>query len=555
MKRVSSIVWLILGLASALYSQKGGDGGIGGHIRYEHQYQEVSVNDNLLISLRRAPSVDLRKSGFISSKYFLAYTLRTALSTTFQTSRYSTERNDSRQFHWNEYDVNFLFFQKSPVTIQLASREYTTDVRYDYGALDTRSGTRDREHRVNFSVTRVPFLPLINLAYRTNRSWSIVNAPYEQKSEQFSFSAATRNGSEASANVSGSLSSFRERFTGISERILTVQFNGTRQFSERHAISLGSEFNKYGTYSALSGGLSYGGAISRKLRINSGLRGQNSSGRSYSFRSVSTTQSASLVLDEHFRGGVNLSAGTGIAVSDIRGDRRRVPNHNWIGSFNLSHSRQTALFQTSNNISMSYGGRVSGNRLTFWRFGLSNTIQRSVGLFDLKGTYNFSTLLNKNGTDWSATNNYVEGEGSARLPQGIRSRTSLDYRSYTYGGDGPKSANRHTLNFKQHLTGKFNYVIPFSLGLGGSVHWYYAFLRGRTYGWNITFASPHFFLKSLYANYLYRRSYDPYYDKESREQTASFTYRWRSLNFQLHLREMKLFSTQREVRFMVERAL
>lgn len=555
MKRASVIVWLIILATSVLHPQGGSNGGINGYVRYEHQYQEVSVNDNLLITARRSPSVDLRKTGFISSKYLLAYTLRTALTANYQTTRYSTVRNDTRHLLWNEYDVNLLFFQRSPVTFEVASREYTTDIRYDYGLLDTRSGTRDRAHRLALSVARIPFLPAINLAYRTNRSWSLVSLPYEHKSEQISFSAATRNTAEASASVTGTITSFKERYSGISERILTLQFNGTRQFSERHALSLGSEFNKYSSYSSLSGGASYAGIFSDRLRFNSSLTGQNSSSRSYSVRSVSATQGANLTVDDHFRGSASLVTGTGVAIVNVGSDRRRIPSHNWSGSTSLNHSRSISGFQVTNNLSFSYGRRIYGNRISFWRFGLSNSLHRSVGLFDLKGTYNYSTLLNSNGSDWSSTSNYAMLDVSARLPHGIRSRSSLDYRSYVYGGDGPKTVDRKTVSFKQNLTGNFNFVIPFSLGLGGSVHWFYTFLKGKTYGWDITFASPNFFLRSLYANYLYRRSFDPYYNRESREQTASFTYRLRSLNFQLQLREMKLFTTHREIRFLVERTL
>jgi len=551
MKRGLIIAASFLFLPAGLFSQAGP---LSGSLRYEHQYQEILVNGALLTSLRRSPSLNLNTKGFFSSKNFVYYTLRTSLNTNFRTSHTPSSIYDTRQLLWNAYDVNLFFLQSSPVNFDVAAREYTTDIRYDYGSADLRSGTRDREVRANFSVIRVPFLPTINVGYRRSRSYSIVHQPYEQVTSQYTFSASSSNLSGGSANVSGSLSDFRERYSGFGERILTLQMNGQQLLEPGHQLTFGSEYNKYGSYSALSGGLGYGGVLDDGVRISSSVTGQNASGRNYAVRSVSASQGISVKQGDHLQWGGSLSGGAGVSTLALGGAPRRIPTSNWTGSVNLSHNRNFGALMLVNNLSFGYGERLYIDRQSFWRASLGNTLQRTVGRFALNATYNFSTLVNSNSFSWRSVEHYAMFSATGTLPAAIRSRSTLDYRSYTYGGSRPTGSDQITLNGSQSFDGNFTMVIPFTLGAGGAIHWYLASLRGHTYSWHVRFQSSNFFMKSLYAGYQYQRRFDPYYNKESREQSATLSYRWRSLAFGLTAREITLFSRQRDIRFTVERS-
>ncbi len=539
-------------MASAAFSQLGP---IGGEIRYEHQYQDVLVNGNLLTSLRRSPSINLSTTGSIKSEHFIFYTLRTSFTAGFRTSRSSHSAVSTRQFLWNEYDVNLLFLQTAPVNFQLATREYTTEIRYDYQGLRNRGGTRDHQDRIGVALTRVPFFPLVNFSFIRNKSWAIVGDPFEQLSLQYVFSASSRNGTDGHASVSGSLSEFREKYSGISERILSLQFDGSRSLAERHHVNFGSEFNKYASYSGLSGGVAYGGILNDVIRLTTGLTGQSASSVNFSVYSVSASQGVQITQNEFFKWGLGIGGGTGVTTFRRYGERVRLANDNWNGNINLNHVRSVGTFNVANNLTLAYGERSYLETISFYRIGLSNSAHRSVGRFLVNAAYNYSHLSNSGNGTWRSTEHFALIGVSGTLPGEIRSRSTADFRSYDYGGDRLTASDQSTINLAQTFDGSFKHVIPFTLGAGASVHYFFAGLRGHTYGWNASFQTSQLFLKGLYASYRYARSFDPYYRRASLEHSASFSYRWRLLSFQLTLRERTVFSRQRDIRLSVERSL
>ncbi len=552
MKRLVIIGWASVLLASAAFPQLGR---LSGEIRYEHQYQDVLVNGTLLTSLRRSPSISLNTDGFFTSPNFIYYTLRTSLNTSFRTSHSASSLVTTRSYLWNAYDVNVFFFQIAPANFQLSTREYTTDIRYEYQGLKNRGGTRNHEDRVGLALVRVPYLPLVNFSYRRNRSWSIVGDPYENLSNQYVFSASSRNGTTGHASVTGSLSDFRETHSDYYERILSVQFDGSHSLSEEHQVTIGSEYYKYGSYSALSGGLAYGGRLAEGVRMNSGVNGQSASSVNYSARTVSTTHSVQFTPGQNFRLGAGVNAGTGVALNRVGGVTRRIENHNWSGSLSLGHTRNAGGLGLSNNISLAYGERRYFEKLGFYRIGVNNGVHKSVGRFVFNAAYNFSYQSNRNAARWSSTDHFALIAATGTLPGAIRTRTSADFRSYTYDGNRITASDQSSLNLLQSFDGSFKHLIPFTLGAGASVHYFFIGLRGHTYGWNASFQSSEFFVRGLYAAYRYTRSFDPYYRRESLEHSASFSYRWRLLSFQLTLREREVFNRLRDVRFSVERTL
>ncbi len=530
-------------------------GPVSGDIRYEHQYQDVLVNGSLVTSLRRSPSINLTTSGSIRSEKFIFYSIRTGLTAGFRTSQSSQSLVETRNILWNAYNVNVFFLQTAPVNFQLASREYANDTRYEYQGLRSRGGTRDHEDRIGLSLVRVPFVPLINLTFTRNKSWSVVGEPFEQRTHQYVFSASSRNGVDGHASVTGSLSEFREKYSGFSERILSLQFDGSRTLSERHQVTVGSEYSKYASYSALSAGASYAGELSGAVRINSGLNGQNASSRNYSIRTVSASQRIQIVQDKNFTWGLGAGGATGVTILPQREGRERIPTNDWNANLNLNHVRSLGGLSVANNVALTYGRRNYLEELTYYRLGVTNSANRNIGKFLVNATYNFSYLENRNSGSWRSTEHFAMLNLTGTFPPSIRSRSTADFRSYDYGGDRLTASDQSTLNLAQSFDGSFRHVIPFTLSAGASVHYFFAGLRGHSYGWNTSFQSSQFFLKDLSASYRYSRSFDPYYRRESLEQTARLSYRWRLLNLQLTLRERTVFSRLRDVRFSVERSL
>lgn len=552
MSRATIIVWASLLFCAPSFPQLNR---ISGDIRYEHQYQEVQVHGTLLTALRRSPTLNLNTKGSFVSDNFIFYTLRTSLATSFRTTHSAGATVTSRQILWNEYDVDLFFFQIAPANFQLSSREYTTDFRSEYSGLRSRGGTRNHEDRMSFSLVRVPFLPLVNFSYQRNTSWSIIGEPYRNHSNQYTFSASSKNGTDGHATVTGSLSEFGEETSGFYERILNLHFDGSRNLAEGHQLSLGSEYYKFGGYSSVSGGAGYTGTFGPDVIGGSTVNAQRAGGLYYSARAVNGSQSVQWTQNENFQYGAVVSGGAGVTINSYTGVPRRIDHSAWNGAMNVNHTRSAGGLNVNNNLSFGYGRRRYIDVVDFYRIGLNNSLNRSVGSFALNATYNFSHLSNRNGYSWTTTEHYASLSATGRLPGAIRSRSNADFRSYVYGGAQMTASDQSSLNLSQGFDGSFKHVIPFSLSAGASVHYFFVGLRGHSYGWNAAFQSPRFFLANLYASYRYSRTYDPYYRRESLEHSAGFSYRWRLLSFQLTLRERRVFSTMRDVRFSVERSL
>jgi hypothetical protein len=528
---------------------------LGGSIRYEFKYEDVLANSTLSSTRFHVPSVFLLKKGSIYSPNIFSYAVSTSFTASYQNTLSTQTYSKGTQFHWNEYDLNLYFLQTSPVKLQLSSREYTDDLKYEYSTLSFRSKTRNHQDVVNFEMDRVRYMPRLSFTYIRNKAWSLEGASFDQRSDQYNFSAYSRNGSDGYASVVGSLSDFHERSIGFSERILTVQFDGSQNLAEGHTVTLGSEFDRYDNYSSLTGGLSYAAMLSPSLGINTGLNGQNSSSRNFSYYSAGVSQGVRFTLDEHFRLGLRGSASAGASTSQLLLRPTRTRNDRWEGLFDIGHVRALGAVNVTNNLALTYGKFQYLDSFSYYSLVFSNGANTTVGTFAINGTYNFSYHKNNSTLAWQSWENTALLSANGMLPGMIQSQTMADFRSVDYSGFAVTASDLSSLKFSETLGRSFAHLIPFTIRVRGSVQYFYRGVSGRTYSFGASFQSPRFFINNLTASYIFRRDYDPFYRILTINHDATFTYRWRLLSFQLGFFERVEFSRIRQVRFTVERAL
>lgn len=550
MKRVVTILWLLL---VSCFQSFGQLYAIRGELRYEHQYQDVLSRDFLFTSLRRSPSVNLSTSGSFISKRILFYTVRTSLNASYNTSHSGGGTFKGTQYLWNLYDVNLMFLQSSPINFSIGAREHTMKSKYAYGWLNTMGGTRQQEQRINLSLQRISFLPVTTFMYQRTRSWSVYGMPSEQISNQYSFSATASGGSSSSLNLFGNLSEFSDRYNNTSDRILTLELNGSKQLSERHQVGVGAGYTRYPTYSGLSGGVMYGGNLSEQIQISTNLSGQNTSTASYTNHSYGLSQSVRIFQDNHLKYGLSFNSGTGTSIYSSSNNGSKISSFNWATSANVEHQRSIGIIGFANFLSIQYGARQYRYRYSFMGVNVSNTLHSSIGGWGIEGTYNFYSQYNKSSVAWYLMGNSANIAVSGKLPENINSRTTINYNDNHNGGAVEAIDNQRSLSANQSFDASYYYQIPFTLSLSGSVHWYFLHLQGRTYGWQARFGSPNFFVRGLRVSYSYDRHFDPYYHKENAEHNFVLTYQWRALSFELTARQLRFIDRTRDVVFTVSR--
>jgi hypothetical protein len=528
---------------------------LSGSIRYEFKYEDVLANSLSSTSRFHTPSIFLLKKGFVYSPNLFTYAISTSLTASYQNTLSPLTSSNGTQIHWNEYDVNLYFLQTSPVKFQLSTREYTDDMKYEYSTLSFNSRSRNHQDIATFEVDRVRYLPRLNFSYIRNKAWSLEGPSFEQRSDQYNFSAYSRNGTEGYASVVGSLSDFHERSIGFSERILTIQFDGSQNLAEGHTVTVGSEFDKYDNYSSLTGGASYSALLSPWLGINTGLNGQNASSRNYLYYTVGVSQGVRLTLDEHFRLGARGSVNRGASTSQLLLRPTRVPNDRWEGLFDINHVRAFGNVSVTNGLVFTYGQFDYLESFSYYSLVFANSANTTVGQFAINGTYNFSYHKNNSTLAWQSWENTALLSVNGMLPAMIQTQTLADFRSVEYSGFAVTASDLSSMKFSETLGKQFAHLIPFTLRVRGSVQYFYRGVSGRTYSFGASFQSPRFFINNLTASYIYSRDYDPFYRILTINHTATFNYRWRLLTFQLGFMERSEFSRIRQVRFTVERTL
>jgi hypothetical protein len=209
--------------------------------------------------------------------------------------------------------------------------------------------------------------------------------------------------------------------------------------------------------------------------------------------------------------------------------------------------------QFTNSISLNYARQKIVDSFTRFGAGISNNINAHALGFDLSVRHSISSGVQYDGDRTTSVSNVADVTANGRLWQRIVSTTAANYRDDRYTGEGTQYRNYRLFLVRQSLRTSYYYVIPFSVELSGSVNWYLSGISGRTYGWTFQFQSGSFFLRGLGFNYLYNRTYDPYYLFEVVNQSARMTYRWRTISLEMRLAQFNAVERRREVWFSIVR--
>jgi hypothetical protein len=528
---------------------------LSGELRYEHQYQDfLPEGGSLSTSLQRRPSFTLAVLGDLLSKRIFAYSFFTSLSADFGTSRTPGYEFSSTSYNWNTYNLIVNILPYYPAKLDVAVRENIYDIKSSYDFLETHGRTRQQEQRIALSVDQVPSLPTVYLSYVRNRSWAPVGEPSEQLSQQYAFSLSAAGSRYGSAGLSGTVSDITEQYSGFHERLATVTFTGSRQLSERHQVSVNSEYNRFTGYSNLSGSLGYAGIYGERFRVSSILSGFSYSNAFTLGRTAALSERLTYLPDRFFQIGMILDGSRGITRSSLPSGVQSYTSSSLGGTATLQHNRAVGSVSISNGLTLGYLVQEYIERQNTFTAGISNGVQLPVGMFSASGDYNFSYNSTENLERWALVGNNIGAGLSGTLPGQVRSSSNIRFRSDHYSGDISSFRDQRNLTLGQRFDGSYFYLIPFTVGAGGSVNWYMASIRGHTHSWHVSFSSPAFFTPGLFVSYVYTRNFDPYYRQESIDQLATLLYRWRALSFEGRLRQTTVPIRIREVWFSVSRA-
>ena len=554
MKRVVTVVvlgvcsWMCAGLPATAQIRS-----VNGSLRYQHRYQDVLSGGILSTSQARSPLLSLGLSGDIITPRLVSFSLLTTLAGSFSSASAAGSAFSGRQFAWDYYDLSVGILQYSTVRFDIGARDgvLETGNALDEGPVFV-ARSRRQEQRFSVATHKVRFLPSTNLTYARTRSWSLNQEPFDQRSDQYTLALSAFNGS-SSLSLSSSITHVRELYGGWSERMASVELDARKEFNEFHRIDLTSAYSSFGGSDAMTGSLGYSGALSRRVFLRTGLAGSHYTSFAGSTRMFGVTQGFQFVQDDYLRYDLDVSARSRRYDRPPVLGQDRTRDYDWGTNASIQHARPLGFGNLSNSLSASFGRQYYVDVRTLYggRFGTS--FQTQLGSFQTSLSYALSgdVLTNRIRRTHLFTDASFRMAGD--LAPRVTSVSNLDYRDDRYAGDVESFRNWRTLIARQAFTGTFHAVIPFSLGLGGSVTWYYAWVSGRTYGWSATFSSNAFFVRGLSALYTYSRSFDPYYSRERVEQQAELRYQWRMLSFELRVKKYRLFDRRQEAWFSVVR--
>jgi len=551
-KRVVATLWLLL-----VFFLKGNAQlqTLSGELRYEHEYQDMLAENGLLTTeLRRSPILSLNLNGILISRELLTYSLFSSLNLDYNTSRNDLYEYSANQSLWNKYNLIFNLFPLSPVKVDLSARENSYTIKSSFDQLpEVETLTREQEQRANVSVYQIPWLPTMNMAYVRTHSWTETGEPSEVLNQTLNFGLSGSSGPGGAVSLSGVLTDFNDRLRNTDDRLFTLNFTGSKALSDQHHISVNSDYNRYETYSNLTGSMGYSGVFSNQLRMNSGLSGNTVSAVNYEFRSLGFNEGLTYIADQNYQFGLGVRGTTGLSQSVYRDSTSTNPSSDVISSLAIQHTRPLSYMTISNGLSLDYEVQNFGGRYRVLNAALSNNMQVPVGQFSLIGDYTFQFNHNENSDWWNLLSNNAGIIANGAILERIQTQTGIRYHDEHYTGDVASFRDQRNLILSQRFNSSYTYLIPFTLGFGGSVNWYFANIKGHTHSWNLSFSSPSFFLRGLFANYTYTRTFDVYYQRESVEQTGSLLYRWRALSFEGRFRSVSFPVRVRDFVFDVSR--
>lgn len=527
---------------------------MGGEVRYQHQYQDVVGERAMATSLRRSPQFSLTANGNIVAPQLAMFSLRTSLLADYTSSHSGVNSSSTRQYLWDYYDLNLFFLQYAPVKFDITVRENLLKSRSESGAENIFSaGVRRQEQRISVSSYRVPELPSTTASYERTRSWSILQEPFDQVTERYSMAVASANGS-TTLNLGGSYNDVREKFSGFRSRYTSLQFLGTKDFSDVNRMDVTADYDRYDGYSSLNGAATFSGELDEQLKLYSSAYGRTTSSMFLTSTMIGASQGVQFIQDEHWRYNAGVNARTGRELRTVQGGTVKERPLDWGGNASIQHARSFGFASMSNSIHLSYNvQRIREGRRTL-SGGLSNGVQTGLGSFVLSASHGISTGYVTDGkTTRYQTSNVADAALNGRIAGRVQSQTSANFNDDRYSGDVGFYRNNRMLQARQGLNASFVSIIPFSLSASGSVTWYFAGLSGRLYGWTVAFTSGSFFLSGLNLDYRYSRTFDPYFRVEIVEHQMQIHYQWRALTFEVRMRQHQLQDRRRDVWFSVAR--
>jgi hypothetical protein len=550
MKRVVTISWFLLVFCFSSYGQLGR---IDGELRYGQYYQDFDLGGNLTSNLIRDPAIDLRMRGSILSPQLLFYSFFSSLNANYVTTNSPFFKYSSSQYSWNKYNLILNVLPYAPVKLTLAARENSVEIKSGGDFASDHTSNRQQEQRADLSVHQISWLPTLNLAWVRTRSFSDVGIPYDIANQTLTFVASGATDTTGSYSLATSLIDMRDRIGGGYDRFFTMQFSGTKAMSNRHVVTINSEYEKYVGSSVLGGSVAYSGIITNRFRVGTGVSASSTLSAYTQSRSVSVSQSGSYRINDNLQCGIGLGGFlTNSKILTINGGLSNVYK-SWSSSGNVHYSRSIANMNFQNTISLGYGQQLYADRYQTITGGVSSSVSRPLGNFLLSGNYNLSYVHLKNSISTETIDNTASITVSGVLPRQIQSQSDLRFRDSHNVGDETPYLTQRDLSFSQLFSGSFVYTIPFNLSLSISSNWYLSGLIGRTYGWTMSFASPSFFLNGLFVTYVYSRSYDRYYLREIPEHNGSMSYRWRAISFTSRFRYTTFPIRVREISFVITR--
>lgn len=531
MKRAVTILWLLTAIFARGYSQLGA---LRGQLRYEHQYQDfLTEQGSFATELRQSPMVDVNLSGILLSPRLLTWSAFSSLSLNFHSSQSTFSTASGSQSAWDKYNFIFNVLPLAPVKLSLATRENALAARSNFNdepGILTRA--RQQEYRADLSVFDVPWLPTTALSYIRNRSWDPIDRAFETVSQAFSFSMAGSSSPQGSVSLSGVYNDFDDRVGAVHDRFFTFDFSGARSISAGHRLSIHSEYKNYYGYSNLTGSVGYFGTLTDLFRISTGMSGYTASTSYAVYRSYGLSQSFMYRLPQFYQFGLRVYESASVSQFSLARGVRSVDGRGIGSALTASHNRTIGSMIVSNNIALSYDRLTYITQYSVLNGGWSNSIQARVGSYGVSGDYSLSFSRTMDGNSWMVVGNNAGLGADGIILQPVQSHSGLHYHEEHYIGDIESFRNQKNISLTQRFDGSFNQVIPFTLGFGASVNWYFAGIRGHTHGWNISFGSGSFFVPGLFASYVYSRTYDIYYQRELGEHTGSMSYHWRALSFE-----------------------
>jgi hypothetical protein len=527
---------------------------IGGELRYQHQYQDVVGERAMATSLRKSPQFSLSANGNLVAPELAAFSLRTSFLADYTSSRVGGNSYATRQYLWDYYDLNLYFLQYAPVKFDIMARENILKSRSENGSENIfSSGIRRQEQRISVSTYKIPELPSMTAGFERTRSWSILQEPFDQVAERYSMGVSAANGS-STLNLGGSYNDIREKYSGFRSKYTSIQFVGTKDFSDVNRFDLTADYDRYDDYSSVNGTGTFSGELSDRVKLFSSIFGRNASSPFVASFIVGGSGGIQFIQDEHWRYNAAVNFKTGRETRTVKGEFLTEHPTDWAGNASVQHARSLGFGSISNGVHLSYSvQRIREGRRTL-SGGLSNGIQTGLGAFSLSANHGISTGYVTDGTTTRyQTSNTADVALNGRIGGRVQSQTSANFNDDRYSGDVGFYRDHRMLQARQGLNASFVSIIPFSLSASGSVTWYFAGLSGRLYGWTVAFTSGSFFLQGLNFDYRYSRTFDPYFRLEIVEHQMQLRYQWRALTFEVRMRQHQLQDRRRDFWFSVAR--